>query len=48
VVWQDGHTNAYLAYRNAGFAGTEWYVIVGDPNAMEWRSRLAAKIVWTF
>lgn len=48
VVWQDGHTNAYLAYRNAGFAGTEWYVIVGDPNAMEWRSRLAAKIVWAF
>ncbi len=48
LVLQEGHANAYLAFRNAGFAGTEWYVIVGDPNALEWRSRLAAKIVWAF
>ncbi|MCX7800967.1 MAG: carbohydrate binding family 9 domain-containing protein [Fimbriimonadales bacterium] len=48
IVFQDGRTNAYLAFRNAGFAGTEWYVILGDPNAPEWHTRLAAKLVWAW
>lgn len=48
LVVRNGRANAYLAFRNAGFAGTEWYVILGDPNALEWRTRVAAKLVWAW
>lgn len=45
-VRQDGDQNWYLAYRNAGGKGLEWYVIVGDPNARSARDRIALKLVW--
>lgn len=40
-----GKTNAYLAYRSSGFKGAEIFVILGDPNAASFRSRLAVKVV---
>jgi hypothetical protein len=43
-----GGTNAYFSYRKAGLAGTEYYVILGDPNALTTQSRLALKLVWAF
>lgn len=46
LVRQDGRTNGYLAYRNAGGVGQDLYVIVGDPNAREWTGALAVKWVW--
>lgn len=48
TVWTDGHTNAYFAYRSAGFTGLDFYIIVGDPNAEEWTNRIAAKLMWAW
>lgn len=48
VVWQDSHTNAYLAFKSAGFTGMDWYLIVGDPNAQEWKDRIVVKLVWAW
>ncbi|MBL8047674.1 MAG: hypothetical protein JNJ45_03230 [Chthonomonas sp.] len=45
LVRNGTQTNSYLAYREAGFAGSEIYVILGDPNAPSFRSRLAVKWV---
>lgn len=41
-------TNAYLSFRKAGNAGAEYYVILGDPNALETQARLSLKVVWAF
>ncbi len=48
VVWNGSLSNAYLSYRHAGVAGTEYYLILGDPNAQTSQSRLAAKVIWSF
>jgi hypothetical protein len=47
-VAHNGHSNAYAAYRHGGGSGVEYYVIVGDPNAERWRSRVSVKLVWAF
>ncbi len=41
-----GHDNYYLAFRNAGYGGIDWYLIVGDPNAEQWTGRVSMKAVW--
>lgn len=46
IVQNEDNSNWYLAYRNAGGKGLEWYVIVGDPNAQTTRDRVALKLVW--
>lgn len=38
--------NAYLSYRNAGGAGTELFVLLGDPNALTFTRRVAVKLVF--
>jgi hypothetical protein len=48
VAWTDQGTNAYVSYRHAGFAGTEYYLILGDPNARTTQSRISVKLVWAF
>ncbi|MFZ4506331.1 MAG: DUF5916 domain-containing protein [Fimbriimonas sp.] len=48
AVFQGDKTNAYVAYRNSGAKGTELFVILGDPNAEETRTRLSVKMVWAF
>jgi hypothetical protein len=47
-VWNGDNLNAYLSFRHTGFAGTDYYLILGDPNAPTTSNRLAAKIVWSF
>lgn len=38
-------TNGYLSYRKSGYGGTEYFLILGDPNADSFVSRLVAKVV---
>jgi hypothetical protein len=45
LVRSGNNINAYLAYRSSGFKGAEVYVIVGDPNAERFRSRIAIKVI---
>lgn len=45
VVQSNGHLNTYFAYREAGFEGSELFVILGDPNAQSFRTRLVLKWV---
>lgn len=40
------NTNWYVSYRNAGGAGTELYFLFGDPNALTFTPRAAAKLVF--
>lgn len=47
-VDRNGDRNAYLAYRHSGGSGMEYFVIVGDPNAERWQSRVSVKVVWAF
>ncbi len=47
-VEMNGKRNYYAAFRNAGFAGMEMYVVLGDPNAESFKKRLSVKFVWAF
>jgi len=47
VVSPNG-TNWYLSFRQAGNRGAEYYLIVGDPNAPEFRSSVILKAVFPF
>jgi hypothetical protein len=46
MVQTGGHTNGYLAFRRTGNKGNEYYLILGDPNAEEFRFSLIAKAVF--
>jgi hypothetical protein len=48
LVTRDGKTNAYVAFRQSGNRGVEYFVILGDPNADQSVSRLSLKAVWAF
>ncbi|MFQ3669338.1 MAG: carbohydrate binding family 9 domain-containing protein [Fimbriimonadaceae bacterium] len=41
-----GETSAYLSYRKSGYGGTEWFVILGDPNDDGFRTRAVVKVIW--
>ena len=43
-----GGTGWYLSFRNSGYTGTEYYVILGDPNAPRFTDRLIVKVVQQF
>jgi hypothetical protein len=43
-----GEGNVYFALRRSGYAGTDIYVIVGDPNAEKFQRRLVGKVVRAF
>jgi hypothetical protein len=45
MVRREDSTNWYLAYRHSGNIGTEWYVIIGDPNADEFQRKIVIKAV---
>lgn len=47
-VQRNGKQNAYLAFRNGGLSGTEYYFILGDPNADTFQRRISVKVVWAF
>ncbi len=48
LVRSSGNTNAYAAYRQRVRKGMDLLIVVGDPNADEWVSRLASKAMWCF
>lgn len=49
-----GLTNLYVAYKNAGAAGAELFIILGDPNAdgkrgsVQVKNRVSVKLAWAF
>lgn len=46
LVKRNEDTSWYLAYRKAGNKGLEYYLIIGDPNSLTTRNRVALKLVW--
>ncbi|MBI1331994.1 MAG: hypothetical protein GC165_03850 [Armatimonadetes bacterium] len=47
-VMNGNDQNIYFSFRHAGFRGTEYYLIYGDPNAQRTSNRLSLKAVWAF
>ncbi len=48
IVTGNADTNWYLSFRDAGKKGTEWFVILGDPNSRKFRRMLQVKAVFAF
>lgn len=48
LIWQVEGTNIYFALRRSGYAGTDFFIILGDPNAQEFKQRLVAKVIRAF
>lgn len=48
AVRQGSNTNAYIAYQRSGNAGIEYFLILGDPNALKYRNSLILKAVFPF
>lgn len=46
IVVQNGNVNPYLSYRASGRAGTDFYFIIGDPNATRFVKRVMVKLVF--
>lgn len=45
IVGRDDDWNAYISYRHSGGTGAEYFVILGDPNASEFKKSLILKLV---
>ena len=45
-VKRDGNSNFFVSYSSSGFTGMDWFLIIGDPNADQWRNRASIKFVW--
>lgn len=45
LVTRAGRTNWYLSYRKSGYGGTEYFVILGDPNSPGFERRLVFKVL---
>ncbi len=48
LIWQVEGLNIYFALRRSGYAGTDFFIILGDPNALEFKQRLVAKVIRAF
>ena len=48
LIWQADGTNIYFALRRSGYAGTDFFIILGDPNASEFEQRFVAKVIRAF
>ena len=48
LIWQAEGINTYFALRRSGYAGTDFFIILGDPNAQEFKQRLVAKVIRAF
>ena len=48
LIWQEEGINIYFALRRSGYAGTDFFIILGDPNALEFKQRLVAKVLRAF
>lgn len=47
LVIHNSSVNAYLSLRRSGEKGTEFYFIIGDPNAERFRKQIAIKVVFS-
>ena len=47
-IWQVEGFNFYFALRRSGYAGTDFFIILGDPNAFEFKQRGVAKVLRSF
>lgn len=47
-IWQVEGRNIYFTLRRSGYAGTNFFVILGDPNALEFKQKLLVKGVQAF
>lgn len=47
-VSEGDKTNWYLSFREAGRKGTEWYVVLGNPNSQTFQHMLQIKAVFAF
>ena len=48
LIWQVEGVNIYFALRRSGYAGTDFFIILGDPNAIAFKRRLVAKVLRAF
>jgi len=48
LIWQEDGVNIYFALRRSGYVGTDFFIILGDPNTLEFKQRLVAKILRAF
>ena len=48
LIWQVEGINIYFALRRSGYAGTDFFIILGDPNAIAFKRRLIAKVLRAF
>ena len=48
LIWRKEGHNIYFALRRSGYAGTNFYLILGDPNAEKFHHRLLGKVVWAY
>lgn len=48
LIWQVEGINIYFVLRRSGYAGTDFFVILGDPNASKFKQCLVAKVIRSF
>jgi len=48
LIWRVEGINIYFALRRSGYAGTDFFIILGDPNAIAFKRRLVAKVLRAF
>ena len=48
LIWQVKDINIYFALRRSGYAGTDFFIILGDPNSVAFKRRLVAKLLRAF
>ena len=48
LIWQVEGINIYFALRRSGYAGTDFFIILGNPNAITFKRRLVAKVLRAF
>ena len=48
LIWQAEGINIYFALRRSGYAGTDFFIILGDPNASAFKQRFVAKVIRAF
>ena len=48
LIWQIEGFNIYFALRRSGYVGTDFFIILGDPNASKFKQRLVAKVIRAF
>lgn len=48
LVTHNGDTNAYLFFRRSGEKGTDFYLVLGDPNAKKTVSSIQIKMVFAY